>query len=74
MCCACSPATRSSNAVIAMWAGNGYTYANMLASCAFNVLTGEHGMKPGTVNPDIISQYLPNATMKPHVLRAGVFL
>jgi antitoxin YqcF len=47
-------------------------YGNMLASCAFNVLTGDYGIMPGNIYPDIISQYLPDVRMK-HMLFVPVF-
>lgn len=47
-------------------------YDNMLASCAFNVLTGEYGIMPGNIYPDIVAQYQPNLTMK-HMLFVPVF-
>lgn len=47
-------------------------YSNMLASCAFNVLTGDYGIGPSTIFPDIVSQYLPNVTMK-HMLFVPIF-
>jgi antitoxin YqcF len=47
-------------------------YGNMLASCAFNVLSGDYGMQPDTVFPDIVSQYRPDVTMK-HMLFVPIF-
>ncbi len=58
--------------LVGMCASAETEYVNMLASCAFNVLTGEYGIKPGNIFPDVIGQYRPDVTMK-HMLFVPVF-
>ncbi|GAB2467235.1 suppressor of fused domain protein [Jatrophihabitans fulvus] len=47
-------------------------FPNMLASCAFNVLSGEYSVEPGLIYPDVVGQYRPDATMR-HMLLVPVF-
>ena len=44
----------------------------LLASCAFTVLSGDYGIRPGTIFPDVVGQYLPGMTMQ-HLLFVPVF-
>ncbi len=47
-------------------------YGDMLASCAFNVLRGDYGIRPSTIYPDVVSQYRSDVTMA-HMMFVPVF-
>jgi len=54
--------------------GNYYKeFANIISSCAFNIVTGQYSCNPGVVYPDIINQYYEESEMK-HIMFAAPFL
>lgn len=48
-------------------------FPNIIADCAFNIIRGEYSIGPGTVYPNIIENYYPEATVK-HVFFTEPFL
>ena len=48
-------------------------YANILSSCAFNIINTQFSCSPGTVYPDVVSEYYKETTMK-HILFTAPFL
>ncbi len=48
-------------------------FGNILSSCAFNIINDQFSCKPGTIYPNMISEYYDNVSMK-HVLFTFPFL
>ncbi|MBF0788313.1 MULTISPECIES: suppressor of fused domain protein [unclassified Streptococcus] len=48
-------------------------FANVLATCSFNIISGEYTCSPGTVFPNIIERYFENCNMK-HIMFVPPFL
>lgn len=48
-------------------------YANILSSCAFNIINTQFSCSPGTVYSDVVSEYYKETTMK-HILFTAPFL
>ena len=48
-------------------------FANIMSSCAFNIMDEQYSCKPGIVYPDIVSQYYKESEMK-HIMFVLPFL
>lgn len=48
-------------------------FANILSTCAFNVINSGHRCAPGIIFPDVVSIYLPDSSMA-HILFVSPFL
>ncbi|HEM3590800.1 TPA: suppressor of fused domain protein [Streptococcus suis] len=48
-------------------------FANVLASCSFNIISGAYTCSPGVVFPNILEQYFEGANMK-HIMFVSPFL
>ncbi|GAB2024486.1 suppressor of fused domain protein [Lactovum odontotermitis] len=48
-------------------------FGNIVSSCAFNIINSQYSVKPGTVFPNVISEYYDSPTMK-HILFSAPFL
>ena len=48
-------------------------FANIISSCAFNIINDKYSCNPGTVYPNVISEYYPDAEMK-HIFFTSPFL
>lgn len=48
-------------------------FANIVSSCAFNIINNNFGCKPGVVYPNVIHEYYGDSEMK-HVLITNPFL
>lgn len=48
-------------------------FANIISSCAFNIINSNFSCKPGTVYPNVITEYYPDAINR-HILFLAPFL
>ena len=54
-------------------ANNSDMFANIISSCAFNIINSKYSCSPGTVFPNVVSEYHQNKTMK-HIYFTSPFL
>lgn len=48
-------------------------FANIVSTCAFNIINSKYSCKPGSVYPNVVHEYYPNSDMK-HILFTTPFL